>query len=181
MAEEYLTAEVQYNQNNQIATDMRYDGPNIAERAREKIGTPIPTIGIEKGRGDYVLPVEPRRPIEAIIAPTFPGRPNPGIGGGMGLVLSLSDIEAIIPKLQSVSSELRTLWKNTLSGSVAKIENSWAGGDAKVYIDKVQALDPQVNNMCEAIDLLAKTYQKVLDRSRATMTDVYQKIAYSVK
>lgn len=47
----------------------------------------------------------------------------------------------------------------------------------KVYTDKVQALDPRVDKVCQAIDLLAQTYQKVLDRSRNTVSDVAQKIS----
>lgn len=176
--EQYLGKSVQYEK---LSSDMRYDGADLIRKEKLINGTPIEKIEIEKGTGDFFLPVEPERPIGTIISPVIPGRPKPGIGTGSGLILSLSDIEAIIPKLQSVSSELRTLWKNTLSGSVAKIENSWAGGDAKVYTEKVQALDPQVNNMCEAVDLLAKTYQKVLDRSRQTITEVSQNIAYSVE
>ena len=115
--------------------------------------------------------------IEFVKARAITGTPGPGI---FGLMLSLSDIEALIPKLQSASTELTTLWNNTLSGSIGRIENSWAGADAKVYTEKVEALDPQVKNMIQAIDLLAKTYQKVLDRSKQTITEVSQNIAYSV-
>jgi hypothetical protein len=117
MADEYLGAEVQYKQ---IANNMRYVGSDMIVEGKRIDGTPIERIEIEKGRGDFYTPGFPVRPIDRIIAPTIPGRPNPGIGGGMGLVLSLSDIEAIIPKLQSVSSELRTLWKNTLMNIISE-------------------------------------------------------------
>lgn len=112
--------------------------------------------------------------IKPIKAPTLPGSPGPGI---FGLMLSLSDIEEMIPKLRQASTDLKDTWSKTLNTSLAKIENSWAGEDAKVYTDKVQALDPQVDKMCQAIDLLAQTYQKVLDKSRTTVTEVSQKIS----
>ena len=83
----------------------------------------------------------------------------------------------MIPKLRQASTDLRDTWSKTINSTLAKIENSWAGEDAKVYTDKVQALDPRVDKVCQAIDLLAQTYQKVLDRSRNTVSDVAQKIS----
>ena len=102
------------------------------------------------------------------------GTPGPG---GFGLSLSLNDIEAIIPQLQNVSSQLKEMWNSSMHSSLARIEDSWAGEDALRYTEKVRALDPRVNKMCQAIDLLAQTYQKVLDRSVATESDVAQKIS----
>ena len=96
---------------------------------------------------------------------------------GYGLVLSLSDIEAIIPQLQNVSAQLKEMWNSSMNSSLARIEDSWAGEDALRYTEKVRALDPRVNKMCQAIDLLAQTYQKVLDRSLSTESDVAQKIS----
>ena len=96
--------------------------------------------------------------------PIGPSPIGPGIGAG--LIVSISDVEEIIPKLRSVSEQLKTSWSSTLNSTISKLENSWAGDDAKVYIERVKSMDPQVDKVCQAIDLLAQSYQKVLDNSR---------------
>ena len=62
---------------------------------------------------------------------------------GYGLVLSLSDIEAIIPQLQNVSAQLKEMWNSSMNSSLARIEDSWAGEDALRYTEKV--LDSSVS------------------------------------
>ena len=116
---------------------------------------------IIRNPGDVFLPVEPRPGMPRPIGPSPIG---PGIGAG--LIVSISDVEEIIPKLRSVSEQLKTSWSSTLNSTISKLENSWAGDDAKVYIERVKSMDPQVDKVCQAIDLLAQSYQKVLDNSR---------------
>ena len=170
MTEEYIEAEKTFD-------EIGYTSPGFITKPGDRIIKPIERIDNE-----YHLPVEPREPIDRItISPIIgkpikpiTGSPGPGI---FGLMLSLSDIEEMIPKLRQASTDLKDTWSKTINSTLAKIENSWAGEDAKVYTDKVQALDPRVDKICQAIDLLAQTYQKVLDRSRNTVSDVAQKIS----
>ena len=165
-----------YLKNNSF-DEIGYTSPGFITKPGDRIIKPIERIDNE-----YHLPVEPREPIDRItISPIIgkpikpiTGSPGPGI---FGLMLSLSDIEEMIPKLRQASTDLRDTWSKTINSTLARIENSWAGEDAKVYTDKVQALDPRVDKICQAIDLLAQTYQKVLDRSRNTVSDVAQKIS----
>lgn len=171
MAEEYLEAK-------DLVSKIEYTTPGFISNPGDRVIKPI-----ERPDQDFFIPVEPRKPIddnirfEPIIGkPVQPitGSPGPGI---FGLMLSLSDIEEMIPKLRQASTDLKDVWSKTINSTVAKIENSWAGEDARVYTDKVQALDPRVDKVCQAIDLLAQTYQKVLDRSRTTVSEVSQKIS----
>ena len=194
MAEEYLEAK-------DLVSKIEYTTPGFISNPGDRVIKPI-----ERPDQDFFVPVEPRKPIddnirfEPIVGRLEPingkpvepiigkpiqpiigkpiqpitGSPGPGI---FGLMLSLSDIEEMIPKLRQASTDLKDVWSKTINSTVAKIENSWAGEDARVYTDKVQALDPRVDKVCQAIDLLAQTYQKVLDRSRTTVSEVSQKIS----
>ena len=159
MAEEYIEAEKSFD-------EIGYTSPGFITKPGDRIIKPIERIDNE-----FHLPVEPREPIDRItISPIIgkpikpiTGSPGPGI---FGLMLSLSDIEEMIPKLRQASTDLRDTWSKTINSTLAKIENSWAGDDAKVYIERVKSMDPQVDKVCQAIDLLAQSYQKVLDNSR---------------
>ena len=183
MAEEYLEAK-------DLVSKIEYTTPGFISNPGDRVIKPI-----ERPDQDFFVPVEPRKPIDdnirfepivgrlepiigkpvepiigkpiqpIIVKPIQPitGSPGPGI---FGLMLSLSDIEEMIPKLRQASTDLKDVWSKTINSTVAKIENSWDGDDAKVYIERVKSMDPQVDKVCQAIDLLAQSYQKVLDNSR---------------
>lgn len=147
----------------------------------------IKQVTIADGGGTNI--VKPPLPEEKQAITTQPIEKSPGVGGGgpgsvtssistgFGLALSFAEIEEIIQKLKVVSAQLREAWNQTLNGTLAQIENSWAGADAVQYTEKVRILDPRVERICQAIDLLAQTYQKALSSSMTTESNVAQQIS----
>ena len=97
--------------------------------------------------------------------------PSP-IGGGEKIALTLPEIEAIIQKLRASESRLREIWGELINNYIRQIENSWAGPDAEAYIAKVKAFEPKIENIAQALSLLADTYQRVITRSQ----DVQQQV-----
>lgn len=94
----------------------------------EPTPTPKPNPTLPAKEPEPIKEIDDKFTIGPIKAPTFPGSPGPGI---FGLMLSLSDIEEMIPKLRQASTDLRDTWSKTINSTLAKIENSWAGEDAK--------------------------------------------------
>ena len=122
--------------------------------------TPAPNVGITPAPGT------------GITKPT-PVQPTPGpIGGGDRITLTIPEIEAIIQKLRGSESRLREIWAELINNYIRQIENSWAGPDAEAYIEKVKAFDPKIENIAQALSLLADTYQRVITSSQ----DVQQQV-----
>ncbi len=122
--------------------------------------TPAPNVGITPAPGTGITTPTPVQPT-----------PSP-IGGGDRITLTIPEIEAIIQKLRGSESRLREIWAELINNYIRQIENSWAGPDAEAYIEKVKAFDPKIENIAQALSLLADTYQRVITSSQ----DVQQQV-----
>ncbi len=84
------------------------------------------------------------------------------------LALSFDNINDLITYIDKAKTQLQELWNGTILNLVNQIEGSWFGADSAAYIEKVKALEPKINNMIKALELLSQTYKKSLEKSRAT-------------
>ena len=76
------------------------------------------------------------------------------------------------------NSKIYTFWgKGVSQGHSDAIRRLKGIKDARQYTEKIQALDPRVDKVCQAIDLLAQTYQKAIDKSLEIESDVAQNIS----
>ena len=91
--------------------------------------------------------------------------------------ITYSELESNIATLKSAVNTIKTNWDGVNKTNIAKLNNSWAGDDCAAYIKKVQAMDGQVNNAVEALNLLIETYEKARDQIKEQQSKITSKIA----
>ena len=74
------------------------------------------------------------------------------------IIYSADELLANQNSLDAISSEIRSFWDSIKNTELVDIQNSWAGNDAKAYIDNINQLDSKIENSIKAINLLSRTF-----------------------
>ncbi len=87
---------------------------------------------------------------------------------GANIFLSADKLLANKNDLNNIAKEIQSSWDSIKNTELVNIQNSWAGSDAKVYIDKINALDSKVKASINAINLLSKTFDSAANTLQET-------------
>ena len=104
-------------------------------------------------------------------APTEPSA-NPTYGSPANLKVNEESINSFISRINSSIEEINSTWNNVVTTDIEIIKNSWASTDAANYIDKLLAEGDKISDAVQGLQLLANTYQKVLQEHAATEQDI---------
>ena len=87
-------------------------------------------------------------------------------GTGKKMSFDIATISSYITKLNKASQDLRQRWLTLSNITIKQVQVSWAGKDANQYIENVLKEKEHIEAICSALELLAKTYQIVVDKLR---------------
>lgn len=90
--------------------------------------------------------------------------------------ITVDEIDAIISKLNSASSEIEKLWDSIKSEELEQLKKLWIGKDCNAYIDKIIDVDVDVQNALKAQNLLADTFKKTKQQVQDTQDSLAEKI-----
>lgn len=76
------------------------------------------------------------------------------------IILNLEDLQANTQVLKETVKNVIVMWNDILYKQIEDLENSWVGADASLYTEKVKAFDKKIKAACQAIELLADTFNK---------------------
>ena len=105
----------------------------------------------------------PRAPTEGTITPVAPV---------VTLLLSPEQLAENTRVLREASQSIKDSWNEINTKQIAELENSWAGKDAAAYIDKVRSCDKKIVATCDAIEILAKTFEKASNKLNETQNEL---------
>ena len=108
----------------------------------------------------------------ANIANGKPTASNPNNIPRSNLKVNEESITSFINLIDSSVDEINSTWNSIVTTDIETIKNSWASTDAANYIDKLLAEGDKINNVIDSLQLLANTYQKVLQEHAATEQEV---------
>lgn len=77
--------------------------------------------------------------------------------------------------LEAAVCEIQIAMQNIMTENT-KIEESWAGPDAAVYIEKIGKMKPKVDAAMKALKATYETYQKAIDEIQNTQNSIKQQI-----
>ena len=77
---------------------------------------------------------------------------------------------------KKAASDVNTAWKDIIKTQIPALQSSWAGDDAKVYIDKVVACDQKVQAAIDTLNLLATTFERASSELRNTQGELIKNI-----
>lgn len=93
------------------------------------------------------------------VAPTTPAQPGSSSASDL-IVYSIDELQANTKMLRETAESVIAVWNDIINTQIGELEKSWAGPDASVYTEKVKAFDPKIKAACQAIELLADTFDK---------------------
>ena len=88
------------------------------------------------------------------------------------LLLSPEQLAENTRVLREASQSIKDSWNEINTKQIAELENSWAGKDAAAYIDKVRSCDKKIVATCDAIEILAKTFEKASNKLNETQNEL---------
>ncbi len=104
-----------------------------------------------------------------------PGVPifNPGRGiGGKVIKLNSEQLRQHKQKLNQAANEIKNIWNTLKNTHVKQLTESWAGTDAASYIRSFNSFDSKVNASVEALDLLARTFERAAKELESTQEHI---------
>ena len=118
----------------------------------------------------------PGTPSEGTEGLTNPGAPTEGtitpVAPVVTLLLSPEQLAENTRVLREASQSIKDSWNEINTKQIAELENSWAGKDAAAYIDKVRSCDKKIVATCDAIEILAKTFEKASNKLNETQNEL---------
>ena len=90
--------------------------------------------------------------------------------------ITVEEIDTIVQKLNSASSEIEKTWNSIKSSELEQLKESWVGKDCDAYISKITEVDGDVQNALKAQRLLAETFQKAKTQIQETQDSLTNKI-----
>ena len=106
-----------------------------------------------------------------------PGVPifNPGRTiGGKVIKLNSEQLRQYKQKLTQAADEVKNIWNTLKNTHVQQLTDSWAGADASAYINNFRSFDSKVNASVEALDLLARTFERAAKELESTQENIKQ-------
>lgn len=169
----------------QVGPDLGEPKPIGGEEINLGSDTPVRETQLKPITEVPVGTTTPKKPPESIIvkpgngednasqiAPTYPGSSYPS--GAATLLMSRSEIESLISKLNSARQEMESIWNDIKTNDIQKINESWAGADCAKYIEKINYLNIEAS--FEAITLLVNAYTKTLSKVDEMQNNLVYKI-----
>ena len=75
-------------------------------------------------------------------------------------MMSAAKVEANAKAYKAAAAKIRECWNDISKKQIPALTSSWAGKDAATYIEQVQTYEVKITAACEALDLLAETFNK---------------------
>ena len=137
------------------------------------VAAPTGIANFEAINGNFSAEVMGQRYIEkpGVGNPIF--NPRPGVGGRV-IKLNSEQLRQNKQKLTQAADEIKNIWNTLKNTHVKQLTESWAGADASSYISSFNSFDSKVNASVEALNLLARTFERAAKELESTQESIKQ-------
>ena len=92
------------------------------------------------------------------------------------IAVNKSNLEANSQKIKAAASKLDSIWNEIKVNQIGRINDSWVGSAAEEYTSKVLNMEPKVNAVKEALQLIAKSYDAAINEIDSKQSQLTSKI-----
>jgi len=111
--------------------------------------------------------------ISDVVQPGVPiYNPVRGRVGGKVIKLNSDQLRQHKQKLNQAANEIKNIWNTLKNTHIKQLTESWAGTDAASYIRSFNSFDSKVNASVEALDLLARTFERAARELESTQENI---------
>lgn len=89
--------------------------------------------------------------------------------------MNLEGLMASKTKLENTINNIQQIWQNLLA-NVTKIQESWIGPDATLYIEKVNNMKPKMDATIKVLQTTCRTYDKAINEIQETQNGIKNQI-----
>jgi uncharacterized protein YukE len=103
--------------------------------------------------------------------PAVPTTINNNYNIGVDLSINVEGLMDCQVKLEKAAYYIQITWQNIMA-QIEKIQQSWVGPDATIYIEKVKKMKPKMEAAINAIKAIYRTYEKAIAEIEANQNSV---------